>query len=1001
MSETDGADIIMGGGYAFREIEARWRDYWLSHKTFKTPAPGDEEFEPDKPTYYVLDMFPYASGTGLHMGHPKGYIASDICCRYKKMQGFNVLHPMGFDSFGLPAEQFAREHGVHPAQATEDIIKVIRGQLQALGMAYDWDREISTSRQDYYCWTQWIFLQLFNCWFDPEHEWKDEAGRAIKGKARSIDQLCDAFASGERALGAADIESAGADHAEGAWNDLNQAQRAAILNNYRIAYQKEATVNWCPGLGTVLANEEVTNEGKSERGDFPVYKRPLKQWMMRITDYADRLLEDLTAIDMPDGRGGTYALDWPEPIKLMQRNWIGRSTGAQVLFDVLDPGSGEDSSVGQLNVFTTRPDTLFGVTFMVLAPEHPLLDDGQAAFAVPESWPPETKPAWKGEDPSHGIRTALSSYISAAAGRTAHQQRQERDKTGVFSGLLARNPVSGERIPIFVADYVSMDYGTGAIMAVPAHDERDFDFARKYDLDIAHVVVDPNSEDGTVDADECFPAEGVACNSPAADNSTAASAPYDINGRNTAEAIEHITSVLEREGVGGSTVSYKLRDWVFSRQWYWGEPFPLAEHPDGFAVATDLPVILPELEDFQPETSEDPKAPVLPPLSRAEKDWLNVEVDGVPCRRELNVMPQWAGSCWYYLRFIDPHNDQSFCDPEAERSFMPVDLYIGGAEHAVLHLLYARFWHKALFDLGHVSTPEPFKRHFNQGMITADAFTDGRGSYVDIREVEVREGEAFHAKTGEKLNRFAGKMGKRYKNGLPPEEVGAEYGIDTLRLYEMYMGPLEASVPWSMEGIRGMQRFLHRVWRNFIDRDGSSSDGSPSDGSSSAAADTTQADDDDTVELRKLLHRTIDKVTTDIEGLRFNTAIAALIELNNVLVGSSSVPKWLARDFIRLLSPLAPHLAEELWERWGFGSGEISRQPWPQVDRDLLQEETCVLPIQVNGKVRGSIEVPVTISPEELQPMVVDLDNVRRHLPETGVIKRFILVPGKIVNIVV
>jgi leucyl-tRNA synthetase len=977
------------GTYTYRELEARWRQHWLNHKTFKTLGPGDEGYDPEKPKYYVLDMFPYASGTGLHMGHPKGYIASDIYCRYKQMQGFNVLHPMGFDSFGLPAEQFARENNVHPAQATEKIIGVVREQLQILGMAYDWDREIATSRQDYYRWTQWIFQQLFQSWFDPQHEWQDEAGRTVLGKARPVSELCDEFAAGDRSLTDDDLFSVSSDadaSSTATWNSLDAAQRAAVLNNYRIAYQKQVTVNWCPGLGTVLANEEVTNEGKSERGDLPVYKRPLKQWVMRITAYADRLLEDLVAVGMPDGRGGTYELDWPEAIKLMQRNWIGRSAGAEVLFDVPEPGSDHDEVLTRLNVFTTRPDTLFGATFMVVAPEHPLLDENEPEFAVPTSWPDGTKSAWKGDDPSLEIRDAISTYISAAAARTAHQQRTEREKTGVFTGILARNPVSGVMIPIFVADYVSMDYGTGAIMAVPAHDERDHEFAQKYDLDIAQVV---SPRDGAQDGNEeaCFTGEGIACNSPQGSDSS----PYEINGRATAEAIAHITEALEREEVGRTAVSYKLRDWIFSRQWYWGEPFPLATHPDGYSVSTEVPVILPEMEDFQPKISDDPNHPISPPLSRAGDEWLDVEVDGIVCRRELDVMPQWAGSCWYYLRFIDPHNSETFCAKDAERSFMPVDLYIGGAEHAVLHLLYARFWHKALFDLGHVSTPEPFKKYFNQGMITADAFADSRGRYVDIREVDIREGEPFHSKTDEKLTRFAGKMGKRYKNGLPPEEVGAEYGIDTLRLYEMYMGPLEASAPWSMEGIRGMQRFLHRVWRNFVDRDGSpkvTEDG----------ADNGRGSESE--DLRKLLHKTIDKVTADIEELRFNTAIAALIEFNNGLVSQESVPRVIAQDFIRLLAPLAPHLAEELWERWGFGSGDISRQNWPEVDRKVLVEKTCVLPVQVNGKVRASVEVPVEISDVELRPIVLDLENVRRHLPESGEIKRFILVPGKIVNIV-
>ena len=962
------------GTYTYREIEKKWRAHWVENKTFKTPSPGDREFDPDRPKHYVLDMFPYASGTGLHIGHPKGYIATDIYCRYKRMRGFNVLHPMGFDSFGLPAEQYARQNNIHPAAATEEIIANVREQLQILGISYDWDREIATSRPDFYRWTQWIFIEMFNSWFDPRHEWTDSAGRLITGKARPVSDLIAEFKSNLRQLRELDERAANVE-AGAQWSALSEGQKAEVLNNYRIAYQKEVTVNWCPALGTVLANEEVTNEGRSEIGDFPVHQRALAQWMMRITDYADRLLEDLDVPDLPDGQSGTYGLDWPAAIKLMQKNWIGRSSGAGVLFEVLKSGS--DEVVARLEVFTTRPDTLFGASYMVVAPEHPIVEIGGAECLVPSAWPAETSDSWKGADPSLEIREAIASYHTQTSNRTSQQKREEREKTGVFVGIYAVNPVSAERLPVFVADYVSMDYGTGAIMAVPAHDERDYEFALKYGIGVVQVVEPATGSD----VEGCFAGEGVSINSPASGRSQ-----FEINGQSTPDAILSMTTALEAAEIGKAAVTYKLRDWVFSRQWYWGEPFPLATHPDGYIVETPLPVLLPEMEDFKPQISDDPNSPVLPPLSRADESWLSVDVNGLKCRRELNVMPQWAGSCWYFVRFIDPHNDTAFCGREAERFFMPVDLYVGGAEHAVLHLLYARFWHKVLFDLGHVSSPEPFKKYFNQGMITADAFADSRGTYIDIRQVEIRQGEPFHAKTDEKLTRFAGKMGKRYKNGLPPEEVGEEYGIDTLRLYEMYMGPLEASAPWSMEGIRGMQRFLHRVWRNFVDRDGTPKLSTP---------------DETPPGLEKLLHKTVVKVSDDIDGLRFNTAIAALIELNNKLVGLDGVSSDLAQTFFRLISPMAPHLAEELWQIYGFGSGDLSSQPWPEADESLLTEETIVLPIQVNGKVRSSVEVPLDIDQISLRALVFSQENVKKHVQDESAVRKFIVVPGKIINIVV
>ncbi len=961
----------MSGQYNFQEIEEKWRTFWLDQKTFRTQGPEDEGFDPEKPKCYVLDMFPYPSGAGLHIGHPKGYIASDIYSRFKRMQGFNVLHPMGFDSFGLPTEQYAIEHNIHPAIVTEDNINAIRAQLQFLGLGYDWDREIATSSEEYYRWTQWIFARLYASYFDADHEWTDANGRPIKGKALPITKLAESFAAGKRTYSSEDCRVLAGD-VDTPWNDLSTVQQQAVLNGYRLAYQDEIVVNWCPGLGTVLANEEVTNDGKSERGNFPVYKRPLKQWIMRITAYADRLLEDLEAPLAQGNDQEPFTLDWPVAIKLMQANWIGRSEGAEVLFDVLKSDTNDVHS--SLRVYTTRPDTLFGATFMVLAPQHPLVSSPSEMYNVPETWPAETDERWRGNDPQQTIRSALESYGEQAAQKTA-ADREEREKTGVFSGFYARNPVNGATIPVFVADYVSMDYGSGAIMAVPAHDERDFEFAEKYGLPIVDVV------EGGDGRDRCYSGQGSSINSP----SENAPSDFDINGLATSEAKAKITELLEAKGLGKKAVNYKLRDWIFSRQRYWGEPFPLAAHPDGYTVAIDPPVVLPEMDDFRPETSDDPDRPVQPPLYRAGEAWRSLALeDGTIAERELNVMPQWAGSCWYYLRFIDPNNDSAFCGEHAEQYFMPVDLYVGGAEHAVLHLLYARFWHKVLYDLGFVSTPEPFKKLFNQGMITADAFQDERGVYVDIRQVELRDGEGYHRESGARLVRTAGKMGKRYKNGLPPEEVGEEFGVDTLRLYEMYMGPLEASTPWSMEGIRGMQRFLQRVWRNFIDIEGA-----------------VKIAGEATGDQRKQMHQTILRVTDHIEHLRFNTAIAAMIEWNNQLVGTDSIPAEIAETFLALLNPMAPHIAEELWQRAGWGEGVLAHRAWPIADEGLAAEDTITLPIQVNGKMRGQIETPVDISEEDLKTRVLAMENVRKFIPESAVIKRFIVVPGRIVNIVV
>lgn len=954
------------GAYRFSDIEKRWREFWLDKKTFRSLGPGDEGFDAQKPKCYILDMFPYPSGAGLHIGHPKGYIATDIYSRFKRMAGFNVLHPMGFDSFGLPAEIYAIENNVHPGIVTEENIDNMRSQLQFLGLGYDWDREIATSREDYYQWTQWIFLQLFNSWFDPTLVWTDALGETQKGKARTIDTLIEAFESKKQALSEADKMVVGG---KANWADLNEDEQQLVLNNYRLVYQNEVVVNWCPALGTVLSNEEVTAEGKSERGDHPVFQRPLKQWIMRITSYADRLIADLDGL-LPDGNGGNFSLNWPDAVKRMQENWIGRSEGAEVLFDVLRPDTNEPADT--LKVFTTRPDTLFGATFMVVAPEHPLVDLEGETCLVPEAWNDDVPEVWKGEAPETGLRDAIRLYQEAAKLKEASRE-EEKDKTGVFAGFYARNPVNDVHIPVFIADYVSMDYGAGAIMAVPAHDDRDYAFAEKYGLEIVEVVKAPEGVD-----DHCFVGNGISINSPAdGDNA------FAITGKKTSEAKTAIIAALKKEGIGKSTVNYRLRDWIFSRQRYWGEPFPLASSDKGYSVPVDIPVTLPQMDDFRPTSSNDPNAPIQPPLGRADADWREIDINGSTFEREYNVMPQWAGSCWYYLRFIDPQNDGAFCDRDAQKYFMPIDLYVGGAEHAVLHLLYARFWHKALYDLGYVSTPEPFKKLFNQGMITADAFIDERGVYVDIREVELKDGVPFHIETGKQLSRSPGKMGKRYKNGLPPEEVGAEYGVDALRLYEMYMGPLDASTPWSMDGIRGMQRFLQRFWRNLVADDGSLKFGG-------------ELSD----HLEKLMHKTILRVTDDIDNLRFNTAIAGLIELNNELVKLDQIPTELARNFLLLLGPFAPHISEEIWQMGDFGGESMANAFWPKGDEALAIEDSVEIAVQVNGKMRARFAAPVGASNDQMQALALAEENVKVHVGDKT-LRKVIVVPNKLVNIVV
>jgi len=897
--------------YPFQNIETKWQAFWESNKTFRTPSDVDTS----KPKYYVLDMFPYPSGVGLHVGHPLGYIATDIVSRYKRMNNFNVLHPMGFDAFGLPAEQFAVEHGVHPRITTEKNIDNMLRQLKALGLSYDWDRKLSTTDVDYYKWTQWIFLKLFNSWYDEEQD-----------KARPIEELVEIFAD-----------------TRPGWSLLSTAEKEHVLEGYRLAYLAEVPVNWCPALGTVLANEEVTNEGRSERGNYPVYKRPLKQWMLRITSYADRLEEDLEDVN------------WPEPVKMMQRNWVGRSEGAHVDFVV-------EGQEDKLRVFTTRPDTLFGATYMVLAPEHELVDV-------------ITK---------NDQKAAVKAYRKEASGKTDIDRMSEsKTKTGVFTGCYAINPAGGSRIPIWIADYVLMGYGTGAIMAVPAQDERDWEFAKVFDLPIVRTVQPPDGFDG-----KAYTGDGPAINSEF------------LDGLRIDEAKARMIDWLEAENHGEGTVTYKLRDWLFSRQRYWGEPFPILRGEDGSvrAVADDeLPVELPPMEDFKPTASDDPEAPPRPPLSRAPESWRVVEIDGVKYERELNTMPQWAGSCWYYLRFIDNMNDEAFAATDQEKYWMSpagVDLYIGGVEHAVLHLLYARFWHKVLFDLGYVSSVEPFGRLFNQGYIQAYAYRDERGISVEATkvvnqdgrpamDVQDQKGQTYFYE-GQPVSQEYGKMGKSLKNAVSPDEINDQYGCDTLRLYEMYMGPLEASKPWNTRDIVGVNRFLRRVWRNFIQDD----------------TDVILVSDDPaTDEQMRLLHKTIARMTSDMERMSFNTAIAALIEFLSGIVSLDTIPRSIAEPFILMLAPLAPHISEEIWQRMGHEES-LAYAEWPEVDEKWLVQDMLKLVVQVNGKVRGTIEVPADTSKEAIIEAGRTNEKVIRHL-EGKEIRREIYVPGRLINIVV
>jgi len=846
------------GLYKFGEIEGKWQRFWQQRKTFRA-----EDCDDSRGKYYVLDMFPYPSGQGLHVGHPEGYTASDIVARYKRMKGFNVLHPMGWDAFGLPAEQYAVQTGTAPKETTKNNIDNIRKQIKSLGFSYDWDREVNTTDPPYYKWTQWIFLKFFNSYFDEPEQ-----------KARPIEQLP-------------------------VPDGLSDAEKQKYIDDHRLAYEAEVPVNWCPAFGTVLANEEVVG-GVSERGGHPVIRRPMRQWMLRITKYAERLLEDLALVD------------WPESIKKLQTDWIGKSIGADVDFKV----DGFDESI---RVFTTRPDTLFGATYMVLAPEHPLVN----------------------KIASEQRREAVEKYREEAA-RKSDLDRTDlaKEKTGEPIGAYAINPVNDEKIPIWISDYVLISYGTGAIMAVPAHDERDFEFATKFALPIVPVVEPPDAEQAELvrQGKLCFIGDGRAINSG------------QFNGQSTTEFKEKVTDWLGQRGQGRKAVNYKLRDWLFSRQRYWGEPFPIL-HIDGGRVIglseDDLPLELPAVENYKPSGTGEP------PLANAG-DWGSVTLaDGSKARRETNTMPQWAGSCWYYLRYLDPENAEQGWDPEKEKYWMPVDLYIGGAEHAVLHLLYARFWHKLLYDLGYVSTKEPFKKLVNQGMILGE---DGQ------------------------------KMSKSRGNVINPDKVIADYGADSMRLYEMFMGPLEVIKPWSMQGVEGVHRFLQRGWRTIVDETTGELDQSVKD----ARADEATL---------RLLNQTIKKVGDDIETFGFNTSISQMMIFINHLSRQTIRPKSVVEQFVLVLAPFAPHIAEELWEKLGH-TESLTYEPWPDYDKELIKEKEIELAVQVNGKIKDRIIVAAEADEQQIKQKALDSEKVIAAMAGKEP-KKIIVIKSRLVNIVI
>ncbi len=944
-------------------IEARWQDRWEAEQTFAAPNPAGPWADPEAVAargekLFVMDMFPYPSGAGLHVGHPLGYIATDVHARYQRMRGRNVLHTLGYDAFGLPAEQYAVQTGQHPRTTTEANTAAMRRQLRRLGLGHDARRSISTIDPEYYRWTQWIFTQLFESWYDEGALRAGGPDQASQGRARPIAELVAELDAGTRAL---------PPRADGrTWAELDATSRRRAVDEHRLAYVSSAPVNWAPGLGTVLANEEVTADGRSERGNFPVFKRPLRQWMMRITAYADRLVADLDR------------LDWPEAVKAMQRHWIGRSQGAVIDFALADR-----PAEAPLQVFTTRPDTLFGATFVVVAPEHPALD------AVPAAWPDDVPAAWTGG--AAAPADAVAAYRAYAAVRTEAERTDEgREKTGVFTGLRATNPATGRALPVFTADYVLSGYGTGAIMAVPGQDQRDWDFAARFGLPVVRTVAPPEGWEG-----EAWTGEGPAIGS--------SGEGISLDGMGVDEAKAAMTAWLAERGAGEARTTYRLRDWLFSRQRYWGEPFPIVYDGDDLPHAVPdhlLPVELPEVPDYSPRTyaPDDVTSDPEPPLARAP-EWVDVTLDlgdgPQRYRRETNTMPNWAGSCWYELRYLDPANTTALVDPEVEAYWMGprgprpdgqpdtggVDLYVGGVEHAVLHLLYARFWHKVLHDLGHVSSEEPFRRLVNQGYVQAHAYTDARGQYVPAEQVEaVGDGFAFE---GEPVTQEYGKMGKSLKNVVTPDDMYAAYGADVFRLYEMGMGPLDASRPWETRAVVGSQRFVQRLWRNVVDE---------------ATGEVVVVDQPADAATRVLLHRTIAAVGSDYEQLRFNTAIARLTELNNGLTRLSAVPREVAEPLVLMLAPLAPHVAEELWSRLGH-EGSLAHEPFPVADPALLVEETVTCVVQVAGKVRDRLEVPADIAEDELRERALATAGVERALDGRGVRTVVVRAP-RLVNVV-
>ncbi|MFF0488977.1 leucine--tRNA ligase [Nocardia sp. NPDC004068] len=923
-------------------IERKWQRTWAERGTFHAPNPvGPLAGDPPEDKLFIQDMFPYPSGAGLHVGHPLGYIATDVFARYHRMRGRNVLHALGYDAFGLPAEQYAVQTGAHPRVTTESNIDTMRRQLDRLGLGHDPRRTFATTDPEFYKWTQWIFLRIYNSWYDP-----------VANKARPIDELAAEFAAGTRAT------------PDGrAWAELSPAEQGFVLDAHRLVYRSDSTVNWCPGLGTVLANEEVTAEGRSERGNFPVFRKRLRQWMMRITAYADRLIDDLEL------------LDWPENVKAMQRNWIGRSRGARVRFAV-----GEES----IEVFTTRPDTLFGATYVVLAPEHELVDR-----LVAERWPNGIDPHWTFQ--SATPVEAVAAYRKSIAAKSDLERQENRDKTGVFLGVYAVDPVRGERVPVFIADYVLSGYGTGAVMAVPGHDQRDWEFATAFGLPIREVVA------GGDIAEAAYSGDGTLVNSGF------------LDGLDVETAKARIVERLEATGAGAGTVQYKLRDWLFARQRYWGEPFPIVYDEQGRAHALPdsmLPVLLPEVEDFAPVTfdPDDADSEPSPPLAKAT-DWVHVELDlgdgPKRYRRDTNVMPQWAGSSWYQLRYTDPTNTEAPAAPENERYWLGprpaehgpddpggVDLYVGGVEHAVLHLLYARFWQKVLFDLGVVSGSEPYRRLFNQGYIQAYAYTDERGTYVPAAEVVERDRKFFWTnESGVELEVFQeyGKIGKSLRNAVSPDEMYDLYGADTFRVYEMSMGPLDTSRPWATKDVVGAHRFLQRVWRLIVDEE------------TGAPRVTDEAPTDTTL---RLLHRTIEGVDADYAALRDNTAGTKLIELTNHLTKTypDATPRAAAEPLVLMLAPMAPHIAEELWERLGHNTS-LAHTPFPTPDPTYLTTTEIEYPIQINGKVRTRIAAPADADPTTIESLALADPKAQEFLAGRTP-RKVIVVPNRLINIV-